>query len=588
MSLIFAASQLSFANDLLIVAPSELKESAKAFADYRQNQGFSAKLFLSDEWFVEGDEDATRQRIKDRIVECYRDLYQWENLYVLLLGDVRKSDEPPTAMHVPTWYVDTVQKQPVARRSRNQTADQVPVHGYFPEWLCSEAEVRTTAQGFEIVAKVSVATDNPYACANGDDNVPEVCIGRITAKTNDEAKSVLEKIKHYEAGSDDAGYQRRLNFFASEGGFGPAIDGILERLFTQMADEYVPYDYDLSMTYANPTSPYVYRPDRFGEQVINRINEGSLFLTYIGHGSPDRLDSIEAAGRSYPILNLSACSEVNVLQTTGSPIFTVVACYTGMFDEPTGRDSIAETLSLDADGPVAVFASSRISHPYTNALIVKELMNSSLVALKPTLGEVFRSVKIDLATNNDQYRRMLDMMSMLFVPASDKADLQESHLAMYNLFGDPATKVNYPQKDIELAYNLLENGKLFVSCETEANLSEAKVTFETERSKIYHELDQCNPQNPSDWETVQTNYERANNKVVTSAEATFEDGWFELEFDIPRNLPRGKYAIKVFAQSDGAAHTASAVFSFPLRPSAPTRRAPRPAPATAPETDGEF
>ena len=54
--------------------------------------------------------------------------------------------------------------------------------------------------------------------------------------------------------------------------------------------ERVPYDFDVSVTFAKPGSPWAYALDRMTSKIAADISAGSLVTVYTGHGYARELE----------------------------------------------------------------------------------------------------------------------------------------------------------------------------------------------------------------------------------------------------------------------------------------------------------
>ena len=174
----------------LVVYASDFKDVAEKWANYRESKGHVSATLE----YKSVHETPSLDALKAKITK----LYEANNdLNVLLIGDcpnvgskkVDFSKEIPWKMSA---YKDASPRAPKPVPSDNFLAD--------------------------------VVKDNQ--------GLPELAIGRIPARTVEQAEIALAKVKQYE--SSTAGeWMRDLTFFAGEGHFGPVIDGMIENLFTQ-------------------------------------------------------------------------------------------------------------------------------------------------------------------------------------------------------------------------------------------------------------------------------------------------------------------------------------------------------------------
>jgi hypothetical protein len=120
----------------------------------------------------------------------------------------------------------------------------------------------------------------------------------------------------------------------------------------------------------------------------------------------------------------------------------LVACYTGAIDAP--RDSLAEELSLAADGPVAVIAATRVTMPYGNTVLGYELLRACFHESPPAIGDILLQAqqRTRREVADDPLRTSLDAMCRgLSPPPVDLAAERAEHVLMYHLLGDPLLRL---------------------------------------------------------------------------------------------------------------------------------------------------
>ncbi|MBW2456803.1 MAG: hypothetical protein JRI68_19960, partial [Deltaproteobacteria bacterium] len=186
-----------------------------------------------------------------------------------------------------------------------------------------------------------ISSDNVYADMDGD-NLPDLAVGRIAVATEAEVDLVRQKVEAFDSVYEVGPWNRRVNVFASTAGFGGMVDQMIEGLF-------------------------VYVPEQFSDKVYERINEGALWVAYVGHGNVDSFATLEWSGSHYPILDTG---ELHLLAVAHrQPILCLVACLTGAFDN---GESLSERILKAPAGPSAILSSTEISHPLTNAIFIYE------------------------------------------------------------------------------------------------------------------------------------------------------------------------------------------------------------------------
>lgn len=290
----------------------------------------------------------------------------------------------------------------------------------------------------------TIATDNWYADLD-DDTVPDVAIGRLTADTPKELTAIVDKIIAYETNNNLGPWRRKINVVAGVGGFGILADSIVESTTKWFLTTSIPSSYRVSMTYGSWRSPYCPVPRQFRAQTCERLNEGSLFWIYIGHGLPRTLDYVRVPGDYHPVFTANDVDRIAC--RNGAPIAAFLSCYAGAYD--LRQDCLGEELLRHPGGPVAVLASSRVALPYGLGVLSTEMLNECFLKKKATLGEVLLYAKRNSMneTSADPRRRMLDGISKAISPVeATTLDERREHLYLVNLLGDPLLRIRQPQK----------------------------------------------------------------------------------------------------------------------------------------------
>jgi len=392
-----------------------------------------------------------------------------------------------------------------------------------------------------------VFTDNRTADFDGD-HVPDVPIGRIPADDPAEAKLMLGKVVAYENNADYTTWRRRINVVAGVGGFGAAQDAAIEQASTTFLKENIPPGYDLHVTYAKLSSAFCPWPPKVEEITSRRLNEGALFFAYIGHGWRSGFDKCEFEGRRYPIFTEDSAWELE--SERGMPVAFLLCCSTGHFDGTP--DCIAEVMVKRPKGPVAVIASSRVSMPYGNAPLAKELLEGFFLERKPTLGEAFRFAKERTLNpkDGDKQRGTIEFLATMAYERDAKKRRQEriEHLYLYNLLGDPGMRLPHPRPATVKAPKTVHPGtKLAV--EVEGDLpGRYLVELVEERTP-----DREKRAGDSEAEFMAA-YRNANDWTKARIEGTTEKGAFAVELSLPDDLKPGTYDARVWIEGeDGVA-----------------------------------
>lgn len=384
------------------------------------------------------------------------------------------------------------------------------------------------------------ASDHPYACID-DDLVPDLAVGRFPASTEEELAGMVARTLAYEREVAVGAWRKRFSFVAGEGGFGPALDQLLENVFQQVVEQ-IPDAYEVQLTYKNPRSPYCYPLARFSERVVEQLNEGPLFLTYVGHGHQRSFDR-----------DILRIADVGGVEAATAPIVVVIACSTGHYDDP--EDCIGEALLKRERGPVAFIGSSRVSQPYPNGLLGLGMVSILFEDRELTLGELLMRAKgLVLADPDNPLRGQIDMMAGFFLKPEEIKEQRAEQLALYNLLGDPALLPAYP--DAECSLEAPEKAAPGATIEASGKVPGRRdgavvVRLEVPRASFVEELE---PLDGADDEAVRLrNYARANDKTLVAVEAEVVDGRFEVSLTVPETAEEELVLTAWFEGADSVA-----------------------------------
>jgi hypothetical protein len=487
--LVAAAASSAAAQDAVVVTPKEFEPSIVAWRAHRKKGGV--------ETVVREPGADVRATVKDAWEKSGRKLR-----FVMLVGDVEK---------VPCVLVPRKATGPVAAMEPDP----------------------------------NIASDAPYADMD-DDGKPDLAIGRVAADTPEQAKEYLDRVLAYETDSDFGDWRRKLNVVAGTGGFGPVVDMALEALTRDLLSALPPVA-DISMTYANPFSAYCPPPADFADYAVKRWNEGALVVAYVGHGSSRSVDRVRFGKDEYPILGMDEVAKIGALR--GAPVSMFVACSTGHIDGT--RDCLAEELVRRPKGPVAVIASSRVSSPYSNGVIAKEMLDVLYRVEAPTAGELLRAVKLRLldAPEGDAVRTRLEKMGEMFAkdPAVRRAD-REDHVALYNLLGDPTLVIARPGKlEVSAPAETAPGATLRI---TGRAAFDGTATVELIRRKA--PLPKLPPGGKKTPEQFLAAYEAANTSCMANVDVVVKAGEFTAEIVVPADAPDCDAAVRVFLSGKSA------------------------------------
>ena len=474
----------------IIVADDSLVDAAEQIAQYRSSTGFEVALYSVSELLPDPvtvyDLPA---KVRDVLSAAQNDLAEEAPLYLLLVGDARE--------------------------------DFSDLQGKIPAIPCQN-----------LIG--DCVTDNAYADLDGD-KVPDAAVGRIPASTTIQVTDYLDKLKGHENDYEVGLWNRRISVYTGEANFSIEIDTLIEMAVMEGLTR-VSHAFDITGGYDNPSSSYYYDP--FKEKVIDLFNQGNIMVIYIGHGSSEWTQGLDAD--QVPLVH---CKH-------RLPIATFFACHAGNY--AGSKDCLAEQLLWKADGPIVTYASSDVSHPYGNAVLVYEIQRAVLDHRPSTAGLAFQDSKAQAIYNQDEFRDFIDAAALIEVAEYEQPLIRSQHLDLYNLLGDPAAAVKYPASEaqFEPPVGSVDSGSVHVTGNAPGiEEGTAFITLEMERNVILWDLEPVDFENP-DQATIQSNWEKANNKVIQSAEVAVNGGTFQALLEFTDDLPVDTYWLKVYAHDD--------------------------------------
>jgi hypothetical protein len=390
--------------DTLVVCPGEFRPALAEWEKFRRGQGH--ELLIVDPPTSAAQLKATIRRANDA----------GSLKYVVIMGDepsVRDSLDQALRLRVPTNYLPAK----VNRR-------------WGPE--------------------KEIATDTPYADLDGD-GTPDFSVGRIPAHSVEQLAGVLRKIIRYEQQADHGSWQKRLNIVSGAGGFGAVTDAVVEAAGRQVIQQTVPRDYNVRHIFAATNTDGTQQID-FVSRARRELNGGGLAWIYVGHALPTELVYAPSAAGVKSILSIRDVADLHC--GPHNPLAVLVACYAGAMDAPQG--CLGEELLLAEDGPVAVIAATRVTMPYGNTVMGCELLRACFQDRPEALGDVMRLAQRRVLAApdkdqpaKDQLRAALDgMAEMLSPPPVDLAGERREHVLMYQLIGDPLTRLHRPVAEV--------------------------------------------------------------------------------------------------------------------------------------------
>ena len=260
------------------------------------------------------------------------------------------------------------------------------------------------------------ASDNSFVTVDGDDNLPDVRIGRLPVNTEDEATTVVQKIPSYETDPPQWPWNERILFFA-----GNESDAPYHEYSDEVYHDHVPSSFSKQRVYfctEDCNEPHLC--DNIftaNERTVTKLNGGGLLASYVGHSSWHQW-AVDPATYA-PMFHLE---DVASLQNGGAlPVFLQMTCYTSDFSHPDWETLDETLLRHPAGGAVATWGSTTLGLHLGHSTLHKGFFDAVFQEETTKLGDAIRAAQLDLVNedNADYYMDLLDTFVLLGDPAMD-------------------------------------------------------------------------------------------------------------------------------------------------------------------------
>jgi hypothetical protein len=184
------------------------------------------------------------------------------------------------------------------------------------------------------------AADNRYVCVSGDDELPDMYIGRFPALTAAQVTTMVSKTVDYETTLPEGSWRQEVFFLADEpdNPGDPTSPNHFWSLADDVADHHVPPAplYNVEKVYYDYGTPPT-TIDEVESAINDAFEEGRLFFNYVGHASV-------GVWGGYPHPSFLSRDDVAGLPPSDkTPIVMAMACLEGKFinPSPAGGDKYA-------------------------------------------------------------------------------------------------------------------------------------------------------------------------------------------------------------------------------------------------------
>ncbi len=348
--------------DVIVIAPRELKAAAAPLLAAQAARGarsFFAPIEDVFDEFAYGLPDPAA--IRDFLKTAYETWARPAPLHVLLMGDATYD------------YKDYLRKG---------KAGQVPAHF---SW--------TNLNGL-------VADDNWYACVDGDDDLPDLFIGRVPGGSLSEAAAMARKLAGFDVRR--APPPPRVLLVADDGD--PQFERINDLIVPMLPPGFAAQKIYLS---AYPNA------QQASSDLLAAVNAGLFLVNFAGHGNVTLWTGELVFDNA----------KVAALANADAPaLFCAYTCNCGFFADSPGY-CLAETLLRAPDrGAFACFAATSSGFAWQHEIMSGATMRHLFQVRPASLGAAFTQAKLE----------------------AFKQGASTDSLRTFTLFGDPSLKLELP------------------------------------------------------------------------------------------------------------------------------------------------
>ena len=253
--------------DLLIIAPPEFINNLQPLVEHKNAHGIKTTIVSTEkvynEMFWNGRDDA--EKIKYFIKKS---IEEWEIQYVLLVGG-RKDQAIAESWWLPVRYSHLERKYDVYPEKKFLSdlyfADIYDSEGEFCSWDDDNDGY------FSEWPENNIAVDIP-------DLYPDVFLGRLPCRNNNQVKNIVKKIIRYETGTFSDSWFKNMVVVAGDT-YTEKTEYIDGEVYTQMALDYMPGFTPIKLWTSDGSLKNSW-------STVKAMNNGCGFIFFSGHGNP--------------------------------------------------------------------------------------------------------------------------------------------------------------------------------------------------------------------------------------------------------------------------------------------------------------
>jgi len=261
----------------------------------------------------------------------------------------------------------------------------------------------------------SRAADDFYCYVSGNDSYPDIAVGRIPAWSTDDAEVITGKIKSYIKDPQLGLWKGLVTFLGDDEKAATGKENETTHIVSSeiAAETAVPARFNKKKIYLTEypesyTTQRRLRP-KAREALLNQINQGTVFINFIGHGNKTVWTHEWVFHRDIDIPLLDNGDKL--------PVFYGATCAFAQYDDPEERSFAEALLTAQNKGGIASIGASRFCSSVPNEALNKVFL-SFLFKDTLSLGISLQFAKflVSYASNNELYHLLGDPAMHIAVP----------------------------------------------------------------------------------------------------------------------------------------------------------------------------
>lgn len=401
--------------------------------------------------------------------------------------------------------------------TRNQEAVQMA--NFVPTYESRESAQPVFSYSSDDFFGFLKPNDGQWTEDYGGNHLLDVGVGRLPAKSREEARVLVDKLINYTQKNSRGRWQQRVAFVADDGD---------SNIHQQDADDLARIierntsTYDLTKIYVDAfqqvVSTATQRAPEINRRIDQTVNNGTLILNYTGHGG----ESIWAEEQILTLQDLFGWRNLNKL-----PLMVTATCEFGRFDNPNVVSGAELAVLSPRGGAIAMLTTARPVFANTNFLLNQAFYGTVFQPIDgqmPRLGDVMR------ITKNNSLSGVLNRN--------------------FTLLGDPSARLDYPENQIVVTTNdTLKAGKLVQLTGEIRQQNQLLMAFNgTATASVFDKETQLLTRGT---ESPPMRYGQFDSKLF-EGKVTVRGGRFVVQFVVPKNIDYrlGNGRVSVYAVSN--------------------------------------